>query len=393
MQPSHPPHVAATGALQTADHGIQIPQFADCGRTEFTTKWNDWIILKSDSNVAFCQQCFDRTIAPYPQYVQYFTRAPSNLSPGGVACDMTRSWMRWAWIMIVLSGVHDANLLSRIGNVQDAEGSCPNGEVLDGFRVNKVQAVRRWYCIKERGGKQLDDFTICSFCLQKIYIILPVLRQHCVFDVAAEGMALAGTCDIIRGSSRSTRLMASLIDAAESAEDGPIDCSELEAFIKKYALLGECPESFGGIGKCHGSRQMSDFGVCETCYEDVVRPHAQSPMGELVDSTAVMMAKGFTCDLFSPRMRELWNSCVATGDSSTFTRRVAERDVRRQQIFSQVKMLDLEIAQCQMNQKHYLQLSSMETISQGSKMVSASFGGGFYVVSIYVLLRSNQMVF
>jgi hypothetical protein len=41
-------------------------------------------------------------------------------------------------------------------------------------------------------------------------------------------------------------------------------------------------------------------------------------MGDLVDPTAVMMTNDFICDLSSQRIRELWNSCAAISDASTF---------------------------------------------------------------------------
>jgi hypothetical protein len=117
--------------------------------------------------------------------------------------------------------------------------------------------------------------------------------------------------------------MFKLASAVEIANGAQVDKSEVEAFIKKYAPLGECPGGSAlSTGKRHRSGQLNDFDVCETCFEDIVKPQTGSRLAKLVHLTTVTAPNGFSCDLSFQRMRELWNSCAATDDASTFVQRV-----------------------------------------------------------------------
>jgi len=80
---------------------------------------------------------------------------------------------------------------------------------------------------------------------------------------------------------------------------------------------GLCPRNFrSSTLRCHTMREVFDFTVCEQCYADVVKPDADRgvQLARLFDSTPSAMSAGFTCQLYSDRMRRVWSEAAVSGN-------------------------------------------------------------------------------
>lgn len=67
--------------------------------------------------------------------------------------------------------------------------------------------------------------------------------------------------------------------------------------------------------KCHTMRDLFEFTVCETCYAEIIKPDADSGgiLAKRVDVTPSTMSSGFTCQLYSSRMRQVWREASTSG--------------------------------------------------------------------------------
>jgi len=84
--------------------------------------------------------------------------------------------------------------------------------------------------------------------------------------------------------------------------------------------------------KCHTIPVLLDFTVCEQCYAAVVKPDAARGVefARRIDPTASVLPSGFTCQLYSDRMRRVWADAASTGNFETLRQKVRDgEDLRR----------------------------------------------------------------
>lgn len=62
---------------------------------------------------------------------------------------------------------------------------------------------------------------------------------------------------------------------------------------------------------------LFDFTVCEQCYKEVIEPEVRQGVElarRLDQAPAVVGGPGFTCQLYSERMRRVWKEAVSMGE-------------------------------------------------------------------------------
>jgi hypothetical protein len=71
---------------------------------------------------------------------------------------------------------------------------------------------------------------------------------------------------------------------------------------------------------------LFELMVCEQCYRDVVKPDADrgAELARRFDGNASAIPSGFTCQLYSDRMRRVWAEAVSTGDFEQLRQKVCE---------------------------------------------------------------------
>ncbi len=70
---------------------------------------------------------------------------------------------------------------------------------------------------------------------------------------------------------------------------------------------------------------MSDLTICEDCFSAVVRPEADKGVAFArdIDPIPAPVSYGFTCQLYSERMRNGWKAACVSGDFGAFQRKAS----------------------------------------------------------------------
>jgi len=94
------------------------------------------------------------------------------------------------------------------------------------------------------------------------------------------------------------------------------------------AVGGACPRDIPSTTqKCHTMQGLSDLTVCEQCYNSVVKPDADRgvELARRFDGNTSAIASGFTCQLYSDRMRRAWAEAVSMGNFEHLRQKVGGR--------------------------------------------------------------------
>lgn len=92
------------------------------------------------------------------------------------------------------------------------------------------------------------------------------------------------------------------------------------------APAGPCPRNYASSTlKCHVMGDIPDFTVCEQCFADVVKPDLDwgIELARRFGTGARTVSAGFTCQLYSDRMRHVWNQAVSSGNLELFRHKVS----------------------------------------------------------------------
>ncbi|KAK3384938.1 hypothetical protein B0H63DRAFT_394871 [Podospora didyma] len=98
---------------------------------------------------------------------------------------------------------------------------------------------------------------------------------------------------------------------------------------------GLCPRNLPFTGlKCHTMQGLFDFTVCEQCFADVIKPDADKGVNLAlwVNPSASVMPAGFTCQLYSERMRRVWSEAASTGNMEHLRQKVTERRTKEREL-------------------------------------------------------------
>jgi hypothetical protein len=269
--------------------------------------------------------------------------------------------MKLAYLWLFYTGQPNLNLLAEVSSIQrDAEGICPNMDVSNEVvkRGGKPTATRTWYCLEDPNtGAFVEELTGCSDCVAHINLLYPCLRG--IFKQVANGRRLPATCDLTlimgSGQERSLELNNEISTLAETTLDTRTrDTTPLIAYIRKWASIPLCPREkpASGPSKYYSLSHLgNDFAACEECFTKHIGPLPITATNRPILSNLVCNdapTGGYTCDMYSPRLRGYFTTYLATSDTSTFrtqlTTRFAKQNeynmqlTRMQQQFQSLKL-------------------------------------------------------
>jgi len=215
----------------------------------------------------------------------------------------------------------------------------------------------------------MDEFTICSCCLSNIDTIYPVLRGS---FIPASPSPCSATCDLVLGTSRCCKYLDALTDAAAAAQNtGFRDLRPLANIIETYAAMPECRKGEVVKENCYAMSTISEFTVCPECYRDVVAADAQRgvQLAQQFGSAPTFMSAGFTCQLYSPRMRQVWQEAAMNNDIEYLRHRVQQRVAKELEITAK---LDGLAQQCQLYriQANHLSKHEHDSDERGNSFVN-----------------------
>ena len=338
----------------------QTPAFGFCPRTQPSQGKDDWLRINDlrFTNFDICPTCFDTSINP-TQYRRFFTKAPKKPVNILTYCDFGRYWVRVAWYWIVKRSLPNVSLLPAVAGISVSDGECPNSKASSG----KVVMTRMWYTIPHPDTGVLQrDFTICSWCLANIETIFYPLRGT---FVPASPTPCPATCDLVWTSEnkRCAAYVELLSDtAAATADTGLRDLRKLAAYVERFARIPECPRDVVVKRPCYTMPNVPEFTVCEECYGETVKPDRQrgAQLAAQFNATPTHLPDGFTCQLYSDRMRRVWQQAIANNDLAFLRLRVAERRTKEKEIGAKMEALRARNEMLKAQAHSYSQMSMIQ---------------------------------
>ena len=329
----------------------QVPQATvPCPRQQPQAGHQDWIGLNDPRFATFnvCPTCYNSSIRPTPYANAFVTKGGALAPPPHVAvrCDMPRFWVKTAGLVLLTMNQDrqlDITLLARVAGIRAQEGDCPNAQLASEQQPLAV-AQRTWYTAQDpqTGAQPLPGWTVCASCVLNIQACCPAIAA--AFAPVQPAAPREASCAIVPSDryddARTTEMLQQVGNCAVTAAllrrpslsqlvdwlranpprqrggggGGPVPGLMSGAQPQGNGL---CPRNYPSTTlRCHTMQRLFDFTVCEQCYADVIKPDANRgvDVARWFDPDPSVMPSGFTCQLYSDRMRRTWSETVSTGN-------------------------------------------------------------------------------
>ena len=289
---------------------IQQPDLPSCPRPNYVAGYNDWHTLVGCPTFDICPTCLEavRDTGHGANFV------PSPPRPYGyeTRCDFSIPWIRMAWLLTLKKGIPHVKLLYTMADILAREPPC----------TGKVGAVRPWFRLYDPDTrKTISNFDVCPCCVRSLETIFPSLRG--VFQPAQlSNPSQLRTCDL-RGDSKRFAAYVDLLEEIANQADQyrrPPNMLRFLQLVKKMSAIRECTRDDMIIGQpWHFMPQIPEFTICEECYDEVVWPAIRdgSPLASQFNRTLQTIPpsnRGASCQLYSPRMREIFRDACRRND-------------------------------------------------------------------------------
>ncbi|MCJ1437773.1 hypothetical protein MMC27_007160 [Xylographa pallens] len=305
------------------------PYLPACPRPDFSTGHNDWSSLYGCPGFDVCPTC-RRGIEDTGWEGQFY---PSPPRPYGyeTRCDLSIAWVRMAWLQLLSNKAPHPNIVHHIIEAVSNEPPCPG----------KAGAVRNWYRLPDPETNRLvSNFDVCPYCVRSIETLFPNLRN--TFHLApASNASQKRMCDLRVESKRFAKYVDHLEEISTQANlyRRPPNMLRFVQFAQKMSEFRECTRDDMVLGQpWHFMPHLPEFTVCEECYNDIVWPAAAagSEVAGSFNRTLQVLppnAMGTSCQLYSDRMRELFEGACRRNDwaglrSAVLQRVRIERDLQ-----------------------------------------------------------------
>ncbi|KAK0366304.1 hypothetical protein LTS02_007037 [Friedmanniomyces endolithicus] len=311
----------------------------DCQRPESVSGYDDWYTVIGAPGLTFCPGCvdsvFERTI-----FRPSIRRLPQLNLNNNISCAFGSSpWLRLAWLLTLQQHRTDLTLLRDLADIEATSEPCPGG----------TEATRSWYGLRDREGYFVKDFHICYSDVRKTERLLPTLSG---FFVRLPQRSSHGvyTCGIRAEGNRFSAYLDALIATHERAlasRKGP-DPMPFVDLVERKTRLRECTRDnmlTGGLW--HFMPNIPTLTICEDCYEAVVEPEVRrnSEVAMRFNRTIQPVygeGMGSSCQLYSRRMRKIFQRAVEDNDLKYLARKSKERreaELRLQERYKDVVRL------------------------------------------------------
>ncbi|KAG6013749.1 hypothetical protein E4U54_006368 [Claviceps lovelessii] len=306
----------------------------ECPRQKPIAGLVDWLTLPHTS-FNICPSCYDAIFAKS----DYRTLFKPMLRPSDepISCDFGVSpWYRIAWLLTLKDNVPDLRLLQQIVSL----GAASNREPCPGSK----RATRNWLTVKDPHTRlPVDGFSVCYQCARTVELLLPNLTG--VFE-PLDSRPRTDVCALHFAPDRKQFVL--FFDALETTSDKamlakkPPDVDDLARKLWHLTVGAKCREDTPVIdGYWHTMQFLKEFTVCGSCFEHVVKP--QLGDGNVIARnfyTKPQRLPSATCQLYSPRMREIFKRSCRGNDPKYLEEKVIQRRRKEKDIYDQLVKVD-----------------------------------------------------
>ncbi|KAI9873816.1 MAG: hypothetical protein M1830_010582 [Pleopsidium flavum] len=267
---------------------------------------NDWHTLLGRPNLNVCPSCIDLAVGP--EHKAWFVRSPPRPHGYKTRCDFSVPWVRIAWLQMIKEKRQKPDILYVVASI--AEQPCPG----------KMGAIRPWHYLPDPDtGRPISNFDVCSYCVRVVEAIFPSLRgifQYTYTQNPMQKRACDLNCDSKRFASQIYILEAIAIKA--ETDRRPPRMHRFADHARRMASTRECSNDDMVLGQAwHIMPQIPQFTVCEECYDEMVWPAIEAGShlaAKFNRSLQVVGPGGVSCQLYSPRMRQVFVDAVRRND-------------------------------------------------------------------------------
>jgi hypothetical protein len=332
----------------------ELKDIPPCPRNFFSREEHTWHQPRQIKEFDVCTTCFGNMVLPtkFRHDFHIGRRYNSNMP---IQCDFGDVLVRQAWLMTLKENWDDLSLLSRLAKItaSNKRFACPN----------KSPATGPWFVIQDEKRRLVEGFQICPTDKAAIEELFPAMKG---WFVPASASLLPTLCSLRSSSRRSVELLHMLESVQQrafislsSSDSGRtsnldltrmpnhVDLTPLLTLIRRNSRVPECPRDCATSGLLwHFPFKYPEFPVCPECYKEVIADDAKAGRSLAVSFTSLPrsipsnaqaklapgslhgISDGFTCCLYSDRMRDIWRDAVqieGDGALKLWVREVKER--------------------------------------------------------------------
>ena len=319
---------------------VEKTQVHACPRADYSVNYSDWYTLDNCENIDICPDCLEKVFLP-SKYGRFFKRAPAKQLGKPRKCDFSSPWMRLAWLLSLREKRDGLDLFAALSEVAADERPCPGDE----------EEKRSWYSVKDDSKNHVSGFHVCSNCVSNVEALLPSLRGSFTRVHQPEPRS-PRKCDLQSKDKHFAFYLDTLIDIDTRARlDRRVpDLRPFVSLIKKdhHKPPPRCAKDNLLLGqRWYFIPQLPELTVCESCYDAVVYPAMKSdhPIAgkfNLKMQLARENSLGTSCQLYSPRMREVWRRATERDDWALLAREARDRKSTEMHLQAKHKTLRIQ---------------------------------------------------
>ena len=302
-----------------------LPEWAtkklpSCERNTHTSGLNDWSSIVGLDNFDICPSCLTKVFGQTP-YIDKFVSGRRRPADIAITCDMSQPFIRLAWA--VARQRLDFELFKTAASILTSSVPCPGRELKEG---------RKWTVPG-------TDFDYCDTCYSVITLMFPTCGRHLI---SRANTSQPRTCDFV--PSKSSRY-STMIDAFSAVETGRVAWSEVDVWLKQRSQFPECGTDTKFTGRWwHRCPEISPSWVaCQECYLDAVSGTAFESKFTKTAGPDEDVAKAFSCQIYSQRMRGIYSQACAGNSFSMFVAAALERLSIQESLQTQMSTLTIQI--------------------------------------------------
>ncbi|KAF2447199.1 hypothetical protein P171DRAFT_355947 [Karstenula rhodostoma CBS 690.94] len=310
-----------------------------CPRSEPSSKYNDWYTLQNCPSFDICPSCYEGVFADTP-FSRYFTQARRYERPVERCCDFSSPWMRLAWLLTIKQRRQSLDLLYTLVTISDQERPCPGDRELGADHTV-------WYGISDpRDGIHVANFALCPCDLRMIEELFPSIKGYFTRIPSSTSPYIIPptyTCSLRVKSRRFPKFLDLLVelDAEAQALNQHPHIARFVQLAREHAFKAECQRDKPLLHKAwHFIPVLPELTVCQECFDELIWPHLAPPSSSSPSAPSTIPKLftriiqpvpgedpelGSSCCLYSPRMRNIFETAVQEENFGYLERQVLER--------------------------------------------------------------------